>query len=145
MLGRPPLTEEQKNEIVRKLEPYLKAGLSIKKACAEANIPKSTVYDYMESDEAFSDHIRHIEYSLSITLSMTFLKQLEAIKAKQENSTPLNKEDLDFLKWFALNSNLTKEEYGRRETINSFDPEIEIQKIKRLIEENFTEDIEHLD
>ena len=44
-IGRPSITEGEKDMIVRKLEPYLKSGLSIRKACQLTQIPKSTIYD----------------------------------------------------------------------------------------------------
>lgn len=145
MPGRPPLTEDQKNELVQKLTPYLKAGLSVKKACVEAGLPKSTVYDYLTVDEGFSDQIGRIQQSISVKLAMTFAKQLDVISTKQAESTALSKDDIDFLKWMALNSISTKEEFGKRETIASFDPEAEIQKVKRMIEENSSTEIEHDD
>lgn len=50
--GKKPLVDEEVDLIFRKLEPYLKKGLSLHKACLEAQIPKSTAYDlYQEYDE----------------------------------------------------------------------------------------------
>ena len=43
--------------------------------------------------------------------------------------------DVNFLKWFALNSNMTKGEYGERKEIGLYDPEAEIQRIAGLIDE----------
>ena len=36
---------DKTDEIFRKVEPFLKCGLSLHKACLQAQIPKSTVYD----------------------------------------------------------------------------------------------------
>lgn len=43
--GKPSINQNKIEEIFRKLEPYLRCGISIHRACQEANIPKSTVYD----------------------------------------------------------------------------------------------------
>ena len=40
-----------KEEIVRALEPYLKLGYSVKKACVLAQFPDRTVYDWIADDE----------------------------------------------------------------------------------------------
>ena len=64
--GRPAITDKTKDRIVQKLEPYLKAGLSVKKACIQAQIPKSTVYELMQRDTDFADQIKRYEQYLSI-------------------------------------------------------------------------------
>lgn len=48
-VGKKPLVDEEVDLIFRKLEPYLKKGLSLHKACLEAQIPKSTAYDLYQS------------------------------------------------------------------------------------------------
>ena len=51
-LGRPTLSNKQKDLIFHKVEPYLKAGLSLHKACLQAQLPPSTIYDhYSENKE----------------------------------------------------------------------------------------------
>lgn len=42
--GRPKISEETKNEMLSKLEPYLKSGVSIRKALIEDQIPAATFY-----------------------------------------------------------------------------------------------------
>ena len=136
MLGRPSLTEEQKDELVRKLEPYLKAGLSLRKACLQAQVPKSSVYDYLESDEQFSDRIKQIEGSVSFRVSMLLTNQLSAIERRQSEGNELTHKDISFLKWYATTSSKTKEEFSKREEIlPTIDPEAEIQRIKSIIDD----------
>jgi len=139
MLGRPPLTQEQKDELVRKLEPYLKAGLSLRKACFQAQVPKSTIYDYLDSDVEFSDRIKQIEESISLRVSMLLSNHLSAIEKRQNEGEELTHKDLGFLKWFASTSNKTKEEFSKREEISSsFDPEAEIRRVARIINEHIS-------
>lgn len=136
MTGRPPLTDEQKNDLVRKLEPYLEAGLSIRKACFQAGVPKSTVYDYLSSDEDFSDRIQRIGQSVSVKLAMIVSNQLTKITSKQSEGVDLTTEDINFIKWFAVSSTATRDEFSKRqEIVSDFDPEQEIQRVKRIIDE----------
>ena len=67
--GRPATTEEQKEEYLRKLEPYLKKGLSINKACAQAELPKSTIYDLISQDRGFSEKIDDFKNYVSILVN----------------------------------------------------------------------------
>ena len=56
---------------------------------------------------------------------------------------PLTPDDRAFIQWFALKSNITKDEWGDRENISLFDPEAEIQEVKRIIQESTTKEISH--
>lgn len=152
--GRPPMTPEEKAEKIKamsqQLEPYLKSGLSIRKALAEVKISKTDFYRMMGEDEGFRDTINRFLNFTSVLLNNALVRELQFIVEKQNGSErkgirpqPLAKEDLQFLMWFALNSNLTKEEFGRRERIDMFDPEAEIQRVKRIIEESTTREIIH--
>lgn len=133
--GRPPLDEKQKNEIVKKLEPYLKAGLSMRKSCLEAGVPRSTVYKILDQDEQFMDQIRRYQQFLSVAVSNSMVRQLFSIKVKQNNGEELTTDDLGFLKWFATHSKATKEEFGKRHQLEVQDPEVEIQRIAHMIDE----------
>lgn len=146
MGGRPRLTSEQiaerKSKLLQKVEPYLKSGLSVNKSLHEAKIYNSEFYKFMATDEGFRDKIELFKQYISVLVNFAFFHELMAIVEKQngdeaKNIPPqeLDKEDLDFLMWFGLHSNSCREEWGRRDNINlEFDPEMEIQKIKRLVE-----------
>lgn len=134
-MGRPNVTEEQKKEMVQKVEPYLKSGLSVRKALKEAGIPRSTFYAIMDRDDDFKDQIERFTQFISIILNNALVKQLQDITHKQANGNALTKEELDFLKWFATNSNSTKEEFGERKEIGIVDPEAEFQRSKTLMQE----------
>ncbi len=134
MIGRPPLTPEQKNEIVQKLEPYLKSGMTLRKACYEANIPKSTVYDLKEKDIEFSDKIERFQQHISILVSNTTYLLVVKIHSKVEKGEELTKQEYGFIKWFALNSKCTKEEFGNRMEVEVIDPEKQLREVKKIIE-----------
>jgi hypothetical protein len=139
--GRPAITEEDKQEMLQKLEPYLKSGLSIRKALKEAEIPSSTFFDIMSKDLKFAEQINRFRQFVSVLLNNAIVRKLQDIIKKQNAGTELTKDDTDFLKWFATNSNLTREEFGERKDIGLYDPEIEIQKIAGLIDELSTKEV----
>lgn len=150
--GNQPITQEEKDRIVHQIEPYLKSGLSIRKACLEARIPKSTFYKLMDQDEDFRDKIETFKNFVPVLLNSVILRELQAIVEKQNGNEAkgirpqrLDSTDIGFLKWFATTSNLTKEEWGERKDINLFDPEVEIQKVKRMIEESSTTELPPLE
>jgi len=133
--GRPEITEEQKEEIVQKLEPYLKSGINITKALLQAQIPRSTFYDLLKKDPKFSDKISRNMQFLSILLNSALVKRLQDIVKKQNEGITISTEEEAFMKWFALNSNLTKEEYGERKKLSTYDPESEVQKLAKMIDD----------
>ena len=133
--GRPKTTQEEKEAILRKLRPYLQAGLSVYKACLEAKIPTSTVYDIIRDDDEFSEEIKRSKQFLSVVINNSMTRRLNEIVKKQDKNEPLNARDEDFLKWFALNSSITREEFGKRTEVVS-DPEAEVKRLIRIIEEN---------
>lgn len=153
--GRPHLTEAQKAErkeyLLQKLEPYLKSGLSVNKALCETKIHNSEFYKFMAEDEFFRDGVSRFRQYIAVLVNQAIVTELFAIVEKQNGNEaknidpqPLSKDDIKFLMWFALNSNLTKEEWGRRENINLYDPEAEIQRVKSILEEQTTKQILHI-
>ena len=133
-MSRPKLTDNQKHSLVQKLEPYLKSGLSLRKACCQSQVPRSTVYYFMKKDPEFLDQIRRFQQFISVMLTNTLFRQLFNIVEKQQRQERLIKTDLQFLQWFALNSGATKGEYGRRVNVDLYDPEVEIQRIATIID-----------
>jgi len=148
--GRPRLTEEQKAQrkkyLSEKLEPYLKSGLSINKALREAKVLNSEFYKYMSEDRLFGEKIAKFRQFIGVLANKAIITELFMIidkqnggEAKSIQPQPLSKDDVDFLCWFALNSNLCREEWGRSKNIDLFDPEFEIQRVKRLIQDRLPE------
>lgn len=142
--GRPKTSEEQKDEMLSKLEPYLKSGLPLRKALLEAGIVPATFYRIKRSDPSFESKIAIFQQYLSVLFNSSIVKHLHYIVRKQAGYQEadgtivppkvLDKDDLSFMFWFGLNSNLTKGEYGNRTAVPLFDPEAELQKLKEMID-----------
>ncbi len=142
--GKPPVSEQDKEDILRKLEPYLKVGLSINKACLEALIPKSTVYDLINEDTKFAERIAIFKQFGSILVSNAMMAQLRQIIQKQNpgknkdgnplKPIPLTSREINFLKWYALHSNVTRDEFTQRSELGLYDPESEIKRLAGLMD-----------
>lgn len=101
--GRPWLTDEQKTrrkeEIVSKLEPYLKSGLSVNKALKEAKIANSEFYRYMSQGGLFGENIQRFRNYISILVNSALVNHLIDIARRQMGygqPQGLSKEDVDF-------------------------------------------------
>ena len=136
--GKPVTTQEQKDEMVRKLEPYIKSGLSIRKALSEAQVPRSSFYDLMTEDDEFADQINRFRNFVSVLLNNSIVRELQDIIKKQNEGIKLTKDDKEYLWKFATTSNLAREEFGERKDIGLVDPEVELNKIMSLIEKKST-------
>lgn len=113
--GRKPLVDNEVDLIFRKLEPYLKKGLSLHKACLEAQIPKSTAYDLYQEYDAFAERIDACKNYHSLLIGDVFTKELERIAKKQNKGENLSISEVKFVQWVALNGRSAKEEYGRKD------------------------------
>ncbi|MEO8581780.1 MAG: hypothetical protein ABI425_04390 [Patescibacteria group bacterium] len=154
-IGRPLLTQEQKAQrkadLLQRIEPYLKTGLSINIALRMTNIANSEFYKYMNEDEFFREKIQLFRQYVSVLVNNSLVRELHIIVEKQIGNVrkgmqpqQLSKDELDFLFKFALKSNLTKEEWGNRDQVQLYDPEVEIQKVKAIIEASTTDKIESI-
>lgn len=115
-LGRPALSNKQRDLIFHKVEPYLKAGLGLHKACLQVQLPPSTVYDLYSENDDFAEKVDIAKNYYSVLVSSVITSLLEAIYKKQKRSSKnkLNSEEIRFIQWVALNSHATKEEFGAR-------------------------------
>lgn len=132
-VGRPVLTFEErelkKQQLLQKIEPYLKTGLSVNKALREAKIHNSEFYKYMEEDEGLRDKIAQFRNFTTVILNNTLLKELLEIVEKQKTTQILEEEDRKFL-WRLIKSNSNcKQEWGRNK-VSEFDHEREIEKVR---------------
>lgn len=134
-MARPSFTEEDKNIMLQQLEPYLKSGLPLYKACSVAKIPRSTVYYLMDKEEWFLDKIRRFEQYISVLVNTAIFHQLLTVVELQNEGKELARSDIKFLQWMALHSNHMVEEFGRRQSVSVYDPEQEIQRLNGLINE----------
>lgn len=143
--GRPlAYSKEDLLAIVTKMRPYLRAGLSLQKACIGAEIQRNVVYEYMERYSWFGDMIRAEQKYMAITVSQTNAMLVGQIRQKiqhnQEITDGMKKgklvrithDELEFLKWYSSTAQTTKEEFSPRADVNVVDPELEIQRLKKL-------------
>jgi hypothetical protein len=127
-IGRPAMNDKQVDTFFRKLEPYLKAGLSIHKACLKAQIPKSTIYDLKLENSEFAEKIEIAQTHQSILVSEIISNELELIKNKQRDGSGLNRDQIKFVQWVATNSKTTKEEFGQDEAKEAENEAVEMAK-----------------
>lgn len=150
--GRPFLTpvqkEKRKDYLLRKLEPYLKSGLSVNKALKEAKVHNSEFYRYMKADRLFGEEIARFKQYISVLVNQIFTNELLWIAQKQNGDKTrgiepqeLNSQDVEFLIWYGTHALVCGEEWGRRKEINYFDPELELQKLKQLIDDSIASHI----
>lgn len=137
----PILTKELKEQIVHRIEPYLKSGLSIHTACLQAGVPRSTLYKIMEENTYLRDRVDRSRQFFSVAVSNIVARKLHAILLRQQSGEEIYGEDLEFIKWLALNSTHCREEFGKasRMALN-FDPEAEIMRLNDLIEQHAEDD-----
>ena len=152
---RPPPTEEQMDSVFRQLEPYLKSGLSLNKSATKANTPTSTIYEWYDKYDYFTEKIKQSKIFFSIMMTSSVMKQMQTILNKQEEIANVHKriakgekilivpelssDDLSFIKWVASNSKATQEEFGKRIEHSVVDPELELKKLMGMIDESAEE------
>lgn len=137
----PILTKELKEQIVHRVEPYLKSGLSIHTACLQAGVPRSTLYKIMEENTYLRDRVDRSRQFFSVAVSNIVARKLHAILLRQQSGEEIEGEDLEFIKWIALNSTHCREEFGKVSRMaRNFDPEAEIMRLNSLIEQHAVED-----
>lgn len=140
-IGRPPATQEEIDSIVQKLEPYLKAGLSLTKACLQTGVARSVVYGLMEKNDSFRERMEVLRNFFSILVNTAIVTQLRHVMKKQaipegakKPVEELNKNEYEFLKWLATTSNLTKEEFNNRSEVKLVDAEVELRRLLNVID-----------
>jgi hypothetical protein len=131
--GRPSTSKTQKDNFVRKLEPYLKYGVSLNKACAMSGVPSSTVYDLKRKDSEFSEIIDLMRGGFfEITVNDLILVELKRIEDLQSNGL-ISKDDRKFLQWIAEKHIKLKKNYGDAKNLTE-DNQIEFtEKDNQLI------------
>lgn len=121
--------------MVSRLEPYLKAGLSIRNSCLESGVSRATLYRIMADDQDLRDQIDRFRNYLSILVTTSIARHLLGINAKQARGEELEGDDLRFLMWFAINSKHCREEFSREITATSgIDAHAEILRITQMID-----------
>jgi len=135
-MGRPQISISAKDLLFRKLEPYLNAGFSLRKACREAKANRAWVYTLIQRDDTFADQITRAKQYLEVYF-ITFIAHLvSGYSFRILRGEQIKTEELDFLKWYAVHANHMSEEFGRRiNPVPAIDPEMEIRKFKRIMAE----------
>ena len=124
--GRPAMSPEDLDGIVRKLGPYLRTGLSIRKSVLQYNtdhkneeqVSYVTVYKYYGLNEDFTNKIDAEMLFLSALTTNVFYNLLVKIAKKQSEGEEITKDDMDNLKWYAVTSKVTKKEFGARNEVD---------------------------
>ena len=159
--GRPPLTREELQTIVRKLEPFLKSGQSLKRACLNAQVSHTTAYKYYKEDEWFADQIDAFSSYPTNLVGNLFFGRLVGITAKynklQDAEADFEKGTIDekeykqirednfitrdewsFVWQYATRSKATRDEYGMRAELTGKDgeplvPETSTREVAELL------------
>ncbi|MBI4035727.1 hypothetical protein HY383_02170 [Candidatus Daviesbacteria bacterium] len=160
--GRPPTTEETLDLYLRKLEPFLKSGQTLYRACLNTQIPYRTVKDWSDKSEGFSQKIdAFLSYTANLINNLHF-SRLVGIATKQSKMQELladlkagkiKKEDFDklcadyeisdkewqFIAWYATHSYSTREDYGQRidrieENPQPLTPEADTREVAELLQ-----------
>lgn len=83
-------TPEQREEIIKSLQPYLEAGLSRNKACEHIGLPAQTLSNWVKDDEALGIKLRGWENTLNIlamaNIADALNKESEAEDVRKETS-----------------------------------------------------------
>ena len=136
-MGRPQISISAKDLLFRKLEPYLNAGFSLRKACREAKANRAWVYTLIQRDDTFADQITSARAFLSIYFARFIYKLVSEYCYVILSGEQLNPEELDFLKWYAVHANIMSEQFGRNvSAISLIDPEIEIRRFMQIMASN---------
>jgi hypothetical protein len=110
--GKPALSDKEIDLIFRKLEPYLRVGLSLHAAALKADVPKSTAYDLYAENEQFAEIIDATKQYFTVTVNDAIALELKEITDKQSIDVPISVDDRRFLQWLALNNKQMREFYG---------------------------------
>lgn len=153
------VTKEDMDMMLKVLRPYLQQGLTLRKACTQAGVPKSTVFDWNAKYEYFSDKITEYQDFISVIVNNAVLNEVHAIIQKQNAIETLREQKKDkplellklkgltrdekgYLQWFVTTARATKEEYSPRKDIELIDSEAELQRVREKIDKAFEDDVE---
>ena len=104
-------TEEQRQIILESIQPYLELGYSLNKACILAEVEPSTVYKWLEKDEALSKKVASWRNMVS---AVAVKNIVDTIKGNEEAGI---KPDIENSKWWL--SKKEKETFGNNIDVTS--------------------------
>lgn len=122
-MGRPPVTQQELDEMYAKLRPHLEGGLSLNKACQIENVTRTVVIKYMRSDESFNTKITTAQRYKSIKLGYITSNMLgamaddlkTAIESKRSLKDVFDRSQLSFLRAVMVYDRSVHDEYGADE------------------------------
>lgn len=169
--GRPATPPETLDLWLRKLEPFLKSGQKLYRACLNAEIPYTTVKDYYDAGGVFSEKIdAFMAYPANLVNNLFFgrlvgiatkqnkmqelLNDLKADKIQKEDFEKLQAqyeitpEDWAFIKWYATNAHAARDEYGARAELTGKDgaplvPSTSTKEVAMLLQEILNKPDDH--
>lgn len=71
-------TKEEKNELFKVLEDYLKMGFSLKKACSYAELPYSTIRDVVSIDKPLRARTTALQNLVNVSARANIIKSIES-------------------------------------------------------------------
>ena len=102
------------HNILQKLEPHIKGGLSNQEACKYCNIPQSSFYYYAKKYKWFLERIGTFRTYRSILLVNIFNHYLFVLHEKyMVEHIELNPNEWKFLKWLATHDKSFNDIYGK--------------------------------
>ena len=119
-MGRPAVN---KKSMVRKLEPYLKMGLSVRKSCIKGGVARRTLTQNMAIDKRLRSKIESLQNYKSEhfgNISMARLEEINtnikrAIKNKESIAMAMRTGDRKFLEFLAKYDRSIRREWGDKE------------------------------
>lgn len=142
--GRPETPKEILEVYLGKLEPFLKNGEKLYRACLNAQVPYANVYDHYQKHDWFSERIDAFSaYPANIVNNLLFgrvigiatkqskmqelLNDLKNGKIKKEDFPTLKAEyeisedDWTYIKWYATNAHTVRDDFGTRAELTGKD------------------------
>lgn len=141
-MPNPALTTEEIEIIFTRLNPWLQTGLSINKSCQRAEVPPSTVYDLIKENALFAEKVNTARNQVAFDTNDVLTFALKMVAGKVRSGESLGKGEIAFVQWFALNNNLTIEEYGERKNLVVESPEDRIKRLDTAAEERTIEAVQ---
>lgn len=136
-IGRPEISTSNKEILFGRIEPYLHIGLSIRKACKEANVSRAWIYTLMQRDSTFADQITRAKEYLGAYFQTFVFRVVSGYCYRILRGEQIEQDGLDFLKWYAVHANVMAELFGRRvSAMSTIDPEIEIRRFTQIMARN---------
>lgn len=122
-VGRPAVSEKERERIIDKLAPYLSSGMSLGKAVERSGVPRSTVYKLYREDAQFMDDIKTLQKAFTVVVKDIIATELMRITAKQDKDEELTRDDKSFVQWIANTNKQMRKYYGNNKDKDEEEPD----------------------